>query len=131
MSYFTNLIGLTKKNQKRRNADPLNCLYLLQAKNVCFCLKLKEITVKCPPCCSFYIAGEPASYQDALEKQYDIDCLYCTRREVSQPNAIETPMFYCRLYFQFQPFCGSCQFALYKADPDQSAKMDSSLERNL
>ena len=98
----------------------MNCIYLLQANNVSFCLHLKEVLFECPARCPFFAEGIPAHYQEALENQYDIDCLYCTRIKVSQQITIDDLMFYCLLRENFHPFCRMCPFALYKADPKQA-----------
>ena len=120
MSCFNKLIEVALEEQNRRNGDTMNCIYKLHTKNVSFCLKFKEVTFECPTKCPFFTAGEPVQYQDALQKQYDIDCLYCTRREASQLNAIDSLKFYCILNKQFHPFCSMCLFALYKTEPKQT-----------
>ncbi len=98
----------------------MTCINSLHAKNVSFCLKYKEVTFECPTKCPFFTKAKPAHYQSALDKQYDIDCLYCTREKVSQQSTIDSLMFHCTLYDQSQPLCAMCQFALYKAEPKQT-----------
>ncbi|MHA2247681.1 MAG: hypothetical protein ACXADY_22220 [Candidatus Hodarchaeales archaeon] len=127
MSCFSKLIESTLEEQNRRNGDTMTCIYKLLAKNVSFCLKYKDVIFNCPTKCPFFTAGESGHYQKALQKQYDIDCLYCTRREVSQSNAIDSQKFYCMLNKQFHPFCSMCLFALYNAEPKQADKKGSYL----
>jgi hypothetical protein len=103
------------------------CIYSLHAKNVCFCLKLKEVTFECPTKCPFFTKGKPTHYQSALDKQYDIDCLYCTRKKGLQQTTSDSLMFYCTLYYQSQPFCAMCQFALYNTE--KLDEKDSYLEK--
>ncbi|MHA2246618.1 MAG: hypothetical protein ACXADY_16875 [Candidatus Hodarchaeales archaeon] len=120
MSRVKKLIELTLTEQNRRNGDSMNCIYNLHAKNISFCLKYKEVTFECSERCPFFTKGKPIHYQDALDKQYDIDCLYCTRKKVLQQKNANEVMFYCTLYRNPRPFCSMCQFALYKAEPKQT-----------
>ncbi len=107
----------------------MTCIYSLHAKNICFCLKYKEVTFECPTKCPFFTKGKPAHFQSALDKQYDIDCLFCTRIKVSRQSTIDSLMFHCTLYNQSQPYCAMCQFALYKTEPEKLDEEDSYLEK--
>ncbi len=120
MPRITYPIVITANPRKEKNHCQVNCKYLLKAKNISFCLKYKEVITKCPLKCPFFVEGKPGHYQDAIEKQYDIDCLYCTRKKVLQQKNNNEPMFYCSLYENPQPFCSSCPFALYQPDPTQA-----------
>lgn len=98
----------------RRNGVRMNCIYLLQARNwVRFCLKLKEVDTKCPTRCPFFTEGNPSSYQEAVEKELDIECLYCTRQMVSHLNNEKEFLFYCDLYKSSPPLCARCFYARY------------------
>ena len=97
----------------------MNCIYLLRAPNVGFCLKLKEVNTKCPTRCPYFTEGVPGAYQEALENHFDIDCQYCTRRIVPLSNLTATPLFYCTLYKTFHPLCYRCFYAKYLDDPEE------------
>ena len=117
MSPNDELRVLAINTQQKRKGDSMNCIYLLRAENICFCLILKEVNSKCPVRCPFFTEGVPGSYQDALERDFDIDCLYCTRKQVPLGNIAEMITFYCTLYKTSYPLCIRCLYAKYKNEP--------------
>lgn len=114
MSRINNSIVITANPYNKKDHCQINCMYLLKAKNISFCLKYKEVINKCPLFCPFFVKGKPGHYQYAIEKQYDIDCLYCTRKKVLQDKNCNKMKFYCTLYKNSEPFCSRCPFALYQ-----------------
>ncbi|MFX1514774.1 MAG: hypothetical protein ACFFC6_00550 [Promethearchaeota archaeon] len=116
MSPCNNLKVLVVNNEQMRKGERMNCVYLLRAANIGFCLKLKEVNTKCPARCPFFVEGAPGSYQDALERELDIECLYCTRQNLPQFSTEEAPTFYCDLYKSSQPLCARCFYARYKSE---------------
>ncbi len=123
-------IAITTNPCKGKKHCQMNCMYLLKAKNISFCLKYKEVISKCPLLCPFFVEGKPGHYQDAIEKQFDIDCLYCTRKKVPQQKHNNEPTFYCSLYENSRPFCGRCLLVLYPNDPIQIDERNSPKEQN-
>jgi hypothetical protein len=120
MSPCHKLRVLAVNNQQRRNGVRMNCIYLLRAKNVHFCLRLKEVGTRCPPRCPFFREGIPGSYQGALEREIDIDCLYVTRTSVPRGGLRQKSVFYCSLYKSPRPLCPRCLYAKYKAEPTRN-----------
>ncbi len=113
MTSINKVIEITINPQKRNPDKGLNCIYTLQSKNIQSCLKLKEPNVQCPPNCPFFVAGKPVHYQEALEKQLDIDCLYCTRKKNLDQLSKDKWVFFCTLEDNPNPFCSMCLFAKY------------------
>ncbi len=109
-------IERSRKNKKLSKLCKINCIYSLQANDISFCLKLKEVNIACPVFCPFFVEGESEHYQYALEKQFDVNCLYCTRKKSSLQHNTEELIFYCTLYENRQPFCSRCHFASYSPD---------------
>ena len=116
MSTSYNSIERLKNNKKISYIGEINCIYSLRAQDISFCLKLKEVISTCPALCPFFVEGESEYYQYALEKQYDVNCLYCTRKKSSLQNNTEEQIFYCTLYENRQLFCSMCHFASYSPD---------------
>ena len=102
-------IGKTIQNKDKNKQNGRKCIYLLQTQKTRFCLKLKEENIDCPPKCPFFVGEEVGCYEDAMQKQYHIECLYCTRKTGVDQNPIRFLMFHCTL-FNSQPFCSMCQF---------------------
>ena len=117
MPRITYPLVISTNPREEKNHCQMNCMNLLKAKNISFCLKYKEVITKCPLYCPFFVEGKPGHYQDALEKQYDIDCLYCTRKKIQQRNNRKELVFYCTLYKNSEHFCSRCPFALYHTNP--------------
>lgn len=109
-----------RKNEEEKMTDQVgngkwkNCRFLLLAKHSSFCLKLKEENLDCPPRCPFFVEGRPGDYQDALEKQYDVNCLFCTRRKLSHLTPNDELAFFCDLRKNPQSFCSACLLRLDK-----------------
>ena len=118
-------IKRSRKNKKLSKFCEINCIYSLQAQDISFCLLLKEVNIKCPAFCPFFVEGESEHYQYTLEKQYDINCLFCTRKKSSQHKFTDELIFYCTLYENPQPFCGMCPFASYLPDLKHTNEWDS------
>ena len=117
MSPCDKLRVVTVNYRPKRKGENVNCMYRLRAKHVNFCLKLKEVSTKCPTRCPFFKEGVPGSYQDALKREIDIDCRYSTRRLIPLRNIGDTPVYYCTLYRSPHPLCTMCFYAKYKAEP--------------
>lgn len=127
MSPCNKLKTITVNNQPKRKGENLNCIYRLPAKNIDFCLKLKEVSTRCPTRCPFFREGVPGSYKDALEREIDIDCLYSTRRLIPLRNIGGKPVYYCTFYRSPQPLCPMCFYAKYKVEPKKKNKFIESI----
>ncbi|MFX1283224.1 MAG: hypothetical protein ACFFB5_06455 [Promethearchaeota archaeon] len=78
-----------------------------------FCLQFKLWNEPCPARCDQFVAAPTGSLEVARDKKFDIDCVYFTR--ITSPS----PVFYCTLYRQSDPFCDACLFPKYMTDPSQ------------
>jgi hypothetical protein len=116
MTSINEIIEISVNPQKKSLKNGLNCLFALHAKNFQSCLKLKESNIQCPSNCSFFVEGKPAHYREVLEKQLDIDCLYCTWEKNLDQLFKDEWIFFCILTDNPSPFCRMCLFARYKID---------------
>ena len=90
------------------------CVYLANSAEISFCLKLKDFGIECPNLCPFFLKGEKIQLDYLLEKHYDLECLYCTRKKNKLRNNFEEYKIYCVLRKNFDPNCRLCPFTVYK-----------------
>jgi hypothetical protein len=114
MPCFNLINGKEEKSKKEKKLNKLNCIYSLLGQDISFCLLLKEANLDCPEKCPFFKQGKPETYQGAIEKEFNVDCVYFTRKKHDNEQLENTSEFYCTLYDNSHPLCKMCFFVIYK-----------------
>ncbi|MFX0050563.1 MAG: hypothetical protein ACFE8U_04655 [Candidatus Hermodarchaeota archaeon] len=78
---------------------------------IAYCLKFHDWLDQCPKKCQEYVHGEVGKIIDIERKRFNIECLHFNRKF---GNNGSSPIYYCSLMMQEDPFCHSCQFPSYK-----------------
>jgi hypothetical protein len=94
------------------------CIYLHESPEkkgviIAYCLRFHDWLDQCPRKCQEYIHGEVGKIIETERKRFNIECLYFSRK---LQNNGSSPIYYCNLLLQEDPFCYSCQFPSYKED---------------